>query len=139
MDEYKPKEMTVEKKHVKFTKRKYYYFSRFDEGIKIDDEEGWFSVTAEPIAKYAAYFLEGIKDALVVDCCCSVGGNLIQFALHKNTKFAVGVDLSHTRIANAKNNCLVYKVPIEKCDFVHEDISKVDFIEILELPKPSNG
>ena len=65
-------------KHLqKFIQRKYYYFSRYDEGIKIDDEEGWFSVTAEPIAKYTAYFLKGIKNAKVVDGCCSVGGNLI--------------------------------------------------------------
>ena len=72
-----PLEKTVPKHLVKFVKRKYYYFSRYDQGIKIDDEEGWFSVTAEPLAKYTAYFLKGVRNAIVVDCCCSVGGNLI--------------------------------------------------------------
>lgn len=37
----------------KFVNQKYFFFSRFDEGIKID-EEGWFSATAEPIARYTA-------------------------------------------------------------------------------------
>ena len=72
-----PKERSMPSHLQKFIRRKYYYFSRHDQGIQIDDEEGWFSVTAEPIAKYTAYFLKNIKNAIVVDCCCSVGGNLI--------------------------------------------------------------
>ena len=123
----------------KFIKRKYYYFSRYDQGIQIDDEEGWYSVTAEPIAKYTSYFLKKVKNAIVVDCCCSVGGNLIQFALEENTKKVLGVEMNETRIQYAKNNAIVYNVPPNKIDFVTNDISKVDFIEELELPKPSKG
>ncbi len=134
-----PLEKSVPKHLVKFVKRKYYYFSRYDLGIKIDDEEGWFSVTAEPLAKYTAYFLKGVRNAIVVDCCCSVGGNLIQFALHNNTVFTLGVELDKTRIQYAKNNCCVYNVPTSKYMFVNRSISEVDFIEELELPQPSIG
>jgi hypothetical protein len=68
-----------------------------------------------------------------------VGGNLIQFALEENTKKVLGVEMNETRIQYAKNNAIVYNVPPNKIDFVTNDISKVDFIEELELPKPSKG
>lgn len=85
----------------KFYDQKYFFFSRYDQGIMIDDEEGWFSVTAEPIASYTAQFVKGIKDAIVVDGCCSVGGNLIQFGLLPNVSKCVGVELDPTRISYA--------------------------------------
>jgi trimethylguanosine synthase len=121
-------EKTIPSHLQKFIKRKYYYFSRYDEGIKIDDEEGWYSVTAEPIAKYTSYFLKKVKNAIVVDCCCSVGGNLIQFALEENTEYALGIEMNKTRKEYAINNSLVYNVPRAKIGFVESDISKVDFI-----------
>jgi 2-polyprenyl-3-methyl-5-hydroxy-6-metoxy-1,4-benzoquinol methylase len=68
---------------------------------------------------------------MVVDCCCSVGGNLIQFALEENTKYALGIDMNEMRIQYAKNNAHVYNVPLKKIDFVTSDISKVDFIDEL--------
>ena len=37
----------------KYWNRRYYLFSRFDRGIKID-REGWYSVTPEPLADYIA-------------------------------------------------------------------------------------
>jgi trimethylguanosine synthase len=61
----------------KFRQQKYFIFSRFDEGIAIDDE-GWYSVTPEPIAKFSAYFLRKLgEQTVVIDGCCGVGGNLI--------------------------------------------------------------
>lgn len=47
--------------------------------------------------------------------------------------------MNATRVQYAKNNAVVYNVPPQKIDYITNDISKVDFIEELELPKPSIG
>lgn len=52
-------------------------FSLFDSGIEMD-EEGWFSVTPEAIAKHHA---SRCCMGTVVDCFTGVGGNAIQFAM----------------------------------------------------------
>ena len=41
----------------KFYRSRYFLFSKFDRGIKID-KEGWYSVTPEPLANYLATRLE---------------------------------------------------------------------------------
>lgn len=41
------------------------------------DEEGWFSVTPESIAKHHAL---RCGSGIIVDCFTGVGGNAIQFA-----------------------------------------------------------
>ena len=46
-------EKPLEKDLKKFYDKRYYLFSKFDRGIKIDNE-GWYSVTPEAIAKYMA-------------------------------------------------------------------------------------
>jgi trimethylguanosine synthase len=122
----------------KFYNRRYFYFSRYDMGIKIDDEEGWFSVTAEPIAAYTAYFIKKIPHAKVVDGCCCVGGNLIQFALLDNVDKAVGVELDETRKKYAINNCRVYEVPERKMSVIHSSISEAEeeYLYELDLEKP---
>jgi trimethylguanosine synthase len=69
-----------EAKSQKLTKywiQRYSLFSRFDEGVKLD-EEGWFSVTPEIIAKHQA---SRCSHGLVIDAFTGVGGNAIQFAL----------------------------------------------------------
>jgi trimethylguanosine synthase len=38
---------------LKFWKKRYYLFSKFDRGVLIDDES-WYSVTPEPMAKHIA-------------------------------------------------------------------------------------
>jgi trimethylguanosine synthase len=60
----------------KYWCQRYTLFSRFDDGIRMD-EEGWFSVTPEPIAKHHA--LRCMGDT-IIDCFTGVGGNAIQFA-----------------------------------------------------------
>ncbi|KAG4177803.1 hypothetical protein ERO13_A10G000650v2 [Gossypium hirsutum] len=57
--------------------QRYHLFSKYDEGIKMD-EEGWFSVTPVEIAMRHAEKCGG--DELVIDCFSGVGGNAIQFA-----------------------------------------------------------
>ena len=74
----------------KFYKHRYYLFSKFDRGIKIDDES-WYSITPEPVSKHVAnrvtsVFGEGQTNSM--DGFCGVGGNLIQMA--RKTGFCVG-------------------------------------------------
>lgn len=57
----------------KYYDKKYKLFSRFDEGILLD-EESWFSVTPERVAEHIASRFENKR---VIDGCCGVGGNAI--------------------------------------------------------------
>lgn len=61
----------------KYWCQRYILFSRFDDGIRMD-EEGWFSVTPESIARHHAVKCGG---GIVVDCFTGVGGNAIQLAM----------------------------------------------------------
>lgn len=60
----------------KYWFQRYNLFSRYDEGIELD-EEGWYSVTPEDIAIKQA---EKCRGRTVIDCFAGVGGNAIQFA-----------------------------------------------------------
>lgn len=60
----------------KYWCQRYSLFSRYDHGIKMD-EEGWFSVTPEPIAQHHA---SRCASGILIDCFTGVGGNAIQFA-----------------------------------------------------------
>ena len=77
----------------KFWKKRYYLFSKFDRGVLIDDES-WYSVTPEPMAKHIAQrvtdlFGEGTSN--VLDGFAGVGGNAIQFA--RKCGFCVASDM----------------------------------------------
>eukprot|EP01018_Ginkgo_biloba_P030097 Gb_12342 [translate_table: standard] len=61
---------------IKYWCQRYQLFSRFDKGVKLD-EEGWFSVTPEVLAKHHA---ARSRTGTVIDCFTGVGGNAIQFA-----------------------------------------------------------
>ncbi|KAK1302008.1 hypothetical protein QJS10_CPB12g01690 [Acorus calamus] len=61
---------------IKYWCQRYSLFSRFDDGVKMD-EEGWFSVTPESIARHHA---SRCGSGTVIDCFSGVGGNAIQFA-----------------------------------------------------------
>jgi len=60
---------------IKFWNQRYYYFSRFNEGVKMD-YESWYSVTPEELAIYTAKICG--SNAVVVDAFCGPGGNVIQ-------------------------------------------------------------
>jgi hypothetical protein len=62
---------------ITFWYQRYYYYSRFDEGIQMD-YESWYSVTPEELAKYIANLC---VDKVVVDGFCGSGGNVIQVKL----------------------------------------------------------
>jgi hypothetical protein len=63
---------------ITFWYQRYYYYKRFDEGIKMDTES-WWSVTPEEIAKYTATLCEG---KTVADGFSGSGGNVIQVTLN---------------------------------------------------------
>lgn len=80
----------------KYWGQRYRYFSRFDEGVSMD-EEGWYSVTPEAIALHIA---ERVCCDVVVDPFVGCGGNAVQFALVSHLVFAIDVDpvkLEHAR------------------------------------------
>lgn len=89
----------------KFYRKRYFLFSRFDRGAQLD-EEGWYSVTPEIIAKYLAHRTKrAIGKGIVLDAFCGVGGNLCQFGRAGIT--CVGVDFDTNKCemtgANATN------------------------------------
>lgn len=72
-------DMPMDKELKKFHKHRYYLFSKYDRGIKID-EESWYSITPENVSKHVAnkvtaIFGEGQTNAM--DGFSGVGGNLI--------------------------------------------------------------
>lgn len=52
-------------------------FREYDTLPLLMDHTGWFSVTAQPIARHIA---ERCRCDVIVDAFCGVGGNAIEFA-----------------------------------------------------------
>lgn len=116
----------------KFWPRRYYLFSKFDRGVLIDDES-WYSVTPEPMAKHIAAKisdrlasaddpLDRVPDgtANVLDAFVGCGGNLIQFG--RKCGFCVGVDMDPQKLQYAQHNCNVYSLTEKKeFDLMHSD------------------
>ncbi|MCO5601566.1 hypothetical protein L7F22_055689 [Adiantum nelumboides] len=100
---------------VKYWLRRYSLFSRFDKGIKID-EEGLFSVTPEEIAKHQAAHCG--SSGIVIDAFTGVGGNAIQFACMNFN--VIAIDIDPKRIEYARHNAEVYGVA-HKIDFIVGD------------------
>ncbi|OWM80719.1 hypothetical protein CDL15_Pgr006749 [Punica granatum] len=98
----------------KYRKQRYHLFSRYDDGVKLD-EEGWFSVTPEPIANHHA--LRCGSNA-IIDGFTGVGGNAIQFA--KCAKHVIAVDIDPKKIEYANHNAVIYEVD-DRIDFVRGD------------------
>ncbi|KAM4687313.1 trimethylguanosine synthase [Discoglossus pictus] len=102
----------------KYWAQRYRLFSRFDEGIKLD-EEGWFSVTPEKIAEHIAGRVNQLFTCdVVVDAFCGVGGNAIQFA--KAGKSVIAVDIDPVKLDLARNNAEVYGVA-DRIEFIRAD------------------
>lgn len=51
-------------------------FSKYDAGVKLDSV-GWFSLTPEPVSVFMASYAKKYEKCVVIDGCCSVGGNTI--------------------------------------------------------------
>uniref|UniRef100_A0A224YS65 Trimethylguanosine synthase n=1 Tax=Rhipicephalus zambeziensis TaxID=60191 RepID=A0A224YS65_9ACAR len=102
----------------KYWLQRYKLFSRFDNGIKMD-EESWFSVTPEHIAKHIA---DRCKADVVIDGFCGAGGNTIQFA--RVCRRVIAVDINPARVALARHNAAVYGVA-DKIEFIVGDFLEV--------------
>lgn len=77
-------------KHLdKYWYNRFQIFSKFNEGIQLDDE-GWFSTTHENIAKCIARKSKGYST--VLDGFAGCGGNVIQYAKKCSTVYAVDID-----------------------------------------------
>jgi len=106
--------------------RKYFYgryklFSKFDDGIQLD-EESWYSVTPEDIAKHiASRILRDSNITTIIDGMCGAGGNTIQFAAYPRSDVRVlAVDIDPVKIMLAGNNARVYSVE-DKIEFFQGD------------------
>ncbi|XP_066250372.1 uncharacterized protein [Euwallacea similis] len=109
-----PPEVEANSKIQKFWFRRFSLFRKFDEGIKMD-EESWYSVTPEIIAKHVA---ERCSCDVIVDGFCGAGGNAIQFAF--TCKKVIAIDIDPKKIELAKNNAKVYGVE-HKIEFLLGD------------------
>ncbi|KAK7291114.1 hypothetical protein RIF29_06011 [Crotalaria pallida] len=98
----------------KYWWQRYILFSRFDDGVKMD-EEGWFSVTPETIAQYQA---ERCASDTVIDCFTGVGGNAIQFA--QWCRHVIAIDIDPVKIDYARHNAAIYGVD-DQIDFIMGD------------------
>ncbi|XP_057794470.1 uncharacterized protein LOC131010825 isoform X2 [Salvia miltiorrhiza] len=98
----------------KYWWQRYLLFSRFDNGIKMD-EEGWFSVTPETLAKHHA---ERCGRGAIVDFFTGVGGNAIQFA--QRSRHVIAIDIDPIKIDYARHNAALYGVD-DRIDFIKGD------------------
>ncbi|EDV23460.1 uncharacterized protein TRIADDRAFT_58107 [Trichoplax adhaerens] len=104
----------LNRKHYKYWVQRYRLFSKFDEGIMLD-EEGWFSVTPEKIAQHIA---ERCRCSIIIDAFCGVGGNCIQFA--KTCDHVIAIDIDPNKIKCARHNAKIYNVE-HKIEFIVGD------------------
>ena len=102
----------------KYWKKRHLLWQRYDEGILMD-EESWYSVTPESIARSIA---ERCRCDLIVDGFCGGGGNTIQFAL--TCERVIAIDIDPEKIRQARNNARVYGVE-ERIEFIVGDFFKV--------------
>lgn len=113
----------------KYYNQRYRYFSKFDEGVMMDDE-AYYSTTPEIIAVHIARRCanldsdSGDEGKVIFDPFCGVGGNCIQFAMCPNVKRVIAVDIDPFKIAMARHNALIYGCA-NKIDFIVADSMKL--------------
>ena len=121
----------------KYWNQRYNIFSRFDEGIQMD-EESWYSVTHESIAEHIAQ--ECSWAHRVMDGFGGAGGNVIQFARYCDE--VVSVELDPQRIDYCRNNARIYGVE-HKIKFVQGDFLEVGDkqgeVDVLFMSPPWGG
>lgn len=118
-----PDRLIGPRKLANYQAQKYSLFSRFDEGIDLD-EESWYSVTPEGIAAHIASRCMINGTCTILDAFCGAGGSAIQFALASPHIHVIAVDINPRRIEMAKHNAKIYGVD-QKIDFI-----VADFIDI---------
>lgn len=103
---------------LKYWIQRFHLFSKFNAGVKLD-EEGWFSVTPEAIAKHQA---TRCNTGVIVDGFAGVGGNAIQFALAGH--YVIAIDNDPKKIEYACHNASIYGVA-DRIDFLLGDFFHV--------------
>ncbi|GJQ78943.1 hypothetical protein Trydic_g110 [Trypoxylus dichotomus] len=109
-----PPEIKENPKLKKYWLRRFSLFNRFDQGIKLD-EESWYSVTPEEVAKHTA---QRLKCNIIVDAFCGAGGNSIQFA--QTCSKVIAIDIDPKKIELARNNAQIYGVT-DRIEFIIGD------------------
>lgn len=109
----------MSKRTAKYWYQRYRLFSRYDEGIKMD-EEGWFSVTPESIAEHQAARI--CSGGLIIDAFTGVGGNAIQFAMRGDR--VIAIDIDPVKIECARHNAGIYGVA-DHIEFIVGDFLKL--------------
>lgn len=102
----------------KYWDRRYLFFSRFDDGIEID-QEGLYSVIPEEVGLRQAELIQG---KTVLDGFGGVGGSTI--ALARAGKQVTCVEIDPGRLKMAKHNAEVYGVA-NKITFIEGDFFEV--------------
>lgn len=98
----------------KYWSQRYRYFTKYDQGIKLD-KEGWYSVTPERIA---AHIAQRCASDVIIDAFCGVGGNTIQFAL--TCHYVIAIDIDPVRLECARHNARIYGVE-DRIEFICGD------------------
>ncbi|GLV34654.1 Trimethylguanosine synthase 1 [Carabus blaptoides fortunei] len=109
-----PSEIKESPMLMKYWFRRFSLFNKFDEGIKLD-QESWFSVTPEKVAKHTA---KRCKCDVIIDAFCGAGGNAIQFAF--TCERVIAIDIDPHKISLAKHNAQVYGVA-DRIEFIVGD------------------
>jgi trimethylguanosine synthase len=94
---------------VKYWMKRLNLFSKFDEGIHMDDF-AWFETTPEAVAKHIALSIKKLSVSTVLDGCCGVGSACIQLALQMRKVVILANDLSEDRVEMSRHNAKVYNV-----------------------------
>ncbi|CAI2732877.1 unnamed protein product [Schistosoma spindalis] len=102
----------------KYWKRRYDLFERFDEGVQLD-EESWYSITPETIARHQA---KTCSCDLLVDAFAGVGGNTIQFA--RTCQLVLAIENCFPRLLMLQINAQIYGV-LSNIMLVCGDVEKV--------------
>ncbi|KAH3679010.1 hypothetical protein WICPIJ_008751 [Wickerhamomyces pijperi] len=99
----------LEKGSKKFWNQRYSLFSKFDQGVFMN-QELWYSVTPESIAIFLAKFIQACDPEIkcILDVFCGGGGNTIQFA--RKFDKCIGLDFNQENLYCTENNCYVYGV-----------------------------
>lgn len=114
-----PEFLLENKEMMKYWRKRFSLFSRYDDGIRLDCES-WFSVTPE---KIAAHLAERLSCDVIIDAFCGCGGNAIQFA--RTCKRVIAIDIDPVKISMAKHNAKIYGVA-DKIDFIIGDVMQID-------------
>eukprot|EP00397_Hematodinium_sp_SG-2012_P035539 GEMP01038239.1.p1 GENE.GEMP01038239.1~~GEMP01038239.1.p1 ORF type:complete len:442 (+),score=98.33 GEMP01038239.1:34-1359(+) len=90
---------------VHYWRKRYFLFSRFDEGVMMDSA-AWFETTPEIIAAHIAWRLSDCST--ICDGTAGVGGNAVQFA--RQDMRVECVDINKKRLRMCSRNAKIYGV-----------------------------